>query len=141
MARNLLLITIIFIVSTLFVITNASNNIDIKVFPAEGYTMKSYESLTQTIKLNLTRHENEKEDLSLELCLAHGNNGLSKLTDYLLETKNAISEIYQTTCKNGNWLGAIPSNTDHEILRNNKVLFLQVMWMVIEIFQFCSCKT
>ena len=125
MARNLLLITMIFIISTLFVITNASNNIDIKVFPAEGYTMKSYESLTQTIKLNLTRHENEKEDLSLELCLAHGNNGLSKLTDYLLETKNAISEIYQTTCKNGIIaLGAIPSNTDHEILRNNKVLFL-----------------
>ena len=77
MARNLLLITIIFIISTLFVITNASNNIDIKVFPAEGYTMKSYESLTQTIKLNLTRHENEKEDLSLELCLAHGNNGFA----------------------------------------------------------------
>ena len=54
------------------------NSASISVFPAEGYTIKSYEPLTEKIVSSLS---NKK---LMDLCVAHGKNGLSTMIDNLI---------------------------------------------------------
>jgi hypothetical protein len=92
--------------------SQAMESKSISVFPAEGYTIKSYEPLTEKIVSNL---RNKK---LLDLCVAHGKNGLSTMIENLTD---------RSMCKDGIVvLGAIPIKPAHHqvMVKHPKVLFL-----------------